>query len=76
LLNDRLAYKPPQLNDSELDSASDHFLPGLSGTFNDTERATLRNRTSELINIPQSSVNLSVSVQLNGSNIETVQLPP
>jgi len=71
-----LAYKSPILNDSQIDSATSKFLPGLNGTFNDTERTLLRNRTSELINIPQSNVNLSVSVRLNGSDLGTIPLPP
>jgi hypothetical protein len=67
----RLAYKPPELNDSQIDNATDEFLAGLSGSFNDTERTFLRNRTLELVNIPQSNVNLTVAVQmLNGQSCE------
>jgi len=73
----RLAYKPPELNDSQIDNATSEFLPGLSGNFNDTERSLLRNRTLELVNVPQKDVNLSVAVQLiNGQSLGTVQLPP
>lgn len=76
LTDDRLAYKPPELNDSQIDNATSEFLPGLSGDFNDTERSLLRNRTLELLNIPQDNVNLSVAVDLNGQPLGTLQLPP
>ncbi|BFZ61959.1 hypothetical protein YB2330_003037 [Saitoella coloradoensis] len=64
-----LAYKLPALNDSQLDDAANTYLPGVGNlTLNSTEQILLRNRTHDLMAIPQSNENLTFLVSASNSS--------